>query len=244
MRAGFEFFGFIEKATTMSPVSRELLESVSSWAEVLTFVLTFLAAMSGIVYVLTIKPLRKIEVREVQEERQKTAKAQTEAAQAQLALKQYVDVVAKSVNSRRLDSKRFIELMSGKPKGTAEVWYVPNDEEAYEFAFNIHRWLGPEGAGWNILSLKPVSNEEDPDGRVRKFASSGMVMISNKPLTGFDNAPGALRNAISLSVGGWGIVGDEWSLENPALSENYVIVVVGHHQVNVPLVTFTPPAKK
>jgi hypothetical protein len=232
----------------MATFSRETLEAISSWSEVFTTVFTVLLAFSGVGYLLSTRPLRKIEAREVQQERQKTAEAQKEAAQAQLALKQYVDVVAKSVNPRHIDPKRFLELLNGKPKGTAEIWYEPNDEQAREFASDLHRWLGPGGAGWSVLELKPFPKKAGRDGHLipfeiikRSAASTGLVLVCKKLSLNLDSTQHVLTNAINLSVGGWGIAGFEWSYENPTLPDDHFVIVVGHHQVNLPLVTFAPP---
>jgi hypothetical protein len=84
------------RMTTMSALSRETLELISSWSEVLGAVFGILAATSVVVYVLVNRPLRKIEAHESQVERQHTADAQERAAKAELALKLYIDSVKKT----------------------------------------------------------------------------------------------------------------------------------------------------
>jgi DNA-binding protein H-NS len=237
----------MQQATMMSPVPKDILESVSSWAEVLTVALSLLAAISGIVYVVATRPLRKIEAQEVQQERQKTAAAQAESAKAQLALKQYQDVITKSVNPRHLDSKRFIELLKGKPKGTAEIWYEPGDEEAHHFAEELYQSLGTAGAGWEVkapiafLGL-PAMGDRAQRMTLRVAAeSSGLSLATKKLSSNTDSMEWALKNAINLGVGGWGIAGLEYSFEDPALAHNHFVIAVGHHRVNVPVIEFTPP---
>jgi hypothetical protein len=93
-------------------------------------------------------------------EQQKTALVQKEAADAQLALRQYVENVAKRQRPRLLDFKKFVADLKGKTKGTITLLYSPNDSEAYTFAGHIRRWLGPgvdgDGAGWDVSVPTPI----------------------------------------------------------------------------------------
>src|SRR5713226_7856908 len=69
----------------------------------------------------------------LEKEQQKTAAAQKEAARAQLAMRSYVDVLAKNVNPRTVDGARFVKLLDGRPKASVAIWYEPNDIEAQSF---------------------------------------------------------------------------------------------------------------
>jgi hypothetical protein len=90
----------------------------------------------------------------LEKEQQKTFGAQKEAADAQLALKGYVERVAGQAISRRLDNDVFVKGLKGKPKGSVIIWYKPEDDEAYMFARQVYRWLGTPlesgGAGWEV----------------------------------------------------------------------------------------------
>jgi hypothetical protein len=99
----------------------------------------------------------------LQAEERKTAEAQRESAQAQLALNQYVGVVAKVVNPRVIDVKRFKELMKGHPKATAEIWYGHGDGESEMFANSLNFALGKNksGIGWDT-TIKPFAKVTDP----------------------------------------------------------------------------------
>jgi hypothetical protein len=191
---------------------------------------------------------------ELEREQQKTALAQREAAEAQLAVKSYVDVLAKSMNPRMLDSRRFIEILKGKPKGTAEIWYEPNDVEARDFASQLHDLLGANGAGWNVVGIRPLSGEPlytivegqtSPLDELRvEAADTGMAVTSNR-LFPYDvegqTAWGALNMAIERGTGGWNVsgLGGHWMRAYPSLPDDHFIIVVGHHRINVPL--WVPP---
>jgi hypothetical protein len=77
------------KMTIMSALSRELLESISSWSEFLGAVFGILAATSVVVYVLANKPLRKIEAHDNFVLQERAARAQKEAAEANLELAKF-----------------------------------------------------------------------------------------------------------------------------------------------------------
>lgn len=172
------------------------------------------------------------------------AVAQKEAADSQLALRRYVDLVAKSVSPRRIDSKKFLELLKGRPKGTVEIWYEPHDEEANTFASQLEYWLGSKGAGWGVSGVKPLP-DTGVDAELRREAGHGLAIVFPSLSLSLDltTAGGALNNAIDLSVGGWGIAGHMYSFENPTLEENHFVLVVGHHQVNLSLAEFGHPSK-
>ena len=233
----------------MSSLSRELLERISGISEWAAAVFGALAAISAVTYLLANKPLRKIEARENLVQQEKTALAQADSAKAQLALKQYVDVVAKSRNERQLDSTRFVELLKGKPKGSVEIWYEPTDPEAWHFASDIGRWLGPEGAGWEVSKIQPFPVEPEPTYPLKKFslraaaASTGLAIAAKKDEFLFSTAEGALKNAINLAAGGWGMSGLEWSMGDATLPDNHFVIAVGRQHANVPLVQFTPSNK-
>jgi hypothetical protein len=94
----------------MSTLSRETLELISSWAEILTALFGILAATGAVVYLLANRPLRKYDQRdnevlrtnvsdaqkaqqsvetELAKQRERTAKAEKDASDAALALAQF-----------------------------------------------------------------------------------------------------------------------------------------------------------
>src|SRR5580704_4523423 len=165
----------------------ESLKDIFEWGSVGLVLATFLCTFGLVVTTRKINKIQAEELRQfqlrIESEQQKTAKAQKEAADTQLALKSYVDMMAKSINDRHLDSKRFIELLNGRPKGTAEISYEPDEAEAQQFAFELHRSLGPDGAGWKVLDIKPISAGTISSGgevlldTLRKRASTGIAVM-------------------------------------------------------------------
>src|SRR5579859_7235439 len=128
-------------------LSKSALERIASVAEILTFVLTFLGALSGVVYIAANRPLKRIEAREAEEEKQKTARAQKEAAEAQLALRKASAFAATPrriiLGSRNGDQEIreavFKELE--KYAGTPTVIVFVQDEEAELLANDIRSAL-------------------------------------------------------------------------------------------------------
>jgi hypothetical protein len=147
-------------------------------------------------------------------EQQKTAKAQEDAAQAQLALRKYLDEVAKHQRGRLLDFKKFVAALKGKPKASVRLLYSPNDSEAYTFAGQILRWLGPgaegDGAGWDVSSPMPIPTEggdthpelANAPPAMKYGAWYGLAILTSEPIAGHnppwdDKTPmGVLRMAL------------------------------------------------
>src|SRR5438552_15407042 len=203
----------------MPPFSKDALETISSWAEILTAAFGILAAASAVVYLLSNKPLRKIEAHESQLERQAAARAKKEAAEAQLALQKHLESVVKHQKDRELNSRNFVKLLEGKPKKAVELLYNPNDDEAYRFAMQIYKWLGvggdEKGAGWNVSPPKPIPPNAGYQDLNFSNAPPGMRFGGSGSATGItfrarnisgdsDRATplGALVHAIGFSLGG------------------------------------------
>ncbi len=189
-------------------------------------------------------------------ERQKTARFQKEAADAQLAVKSYIDVLAKSANPRftNFDAKRFIGILTGKPKGIVEtIWYESDDIEAYQFATTLRGSLGSEGARWDVGEVRPLEQQLDIGKALNErertdlqelrieALDTGLAIGSNEVLQGSlrdkDTALGALTDAIDFGTGGWNTSGvrGHWTRPMPSLAPNHFLIAVGHHRVNVPL---------
>ena len=227
-------------------MSLEWWKSVFEWTGAVAVLVSFLCAAGLIKLGKRINQIQAQELRNFQlrmeQEQQKTALAQQHAAEAQRALSQYVDVVAKSGNPRHIDFKRFVELLQGKPKGSAQIWYRPDDDEAWEFAFQIYNALGPTGAGWSVTEPKSTSGKlVNKDRHVLEDTKNGVAIISKHFSNDLDSLQQTLRNAIELAAGGWGIAGLEWSFEDSTLAENHFVIIVGHHRVNAPLVRLEIP---
>jgi hypothetical protein len=227
-------------------MSLESWKSCFEWGGVVAVLASFLFGAGAIIFNNRINRIQAQELRNFQlkmeQEHQNTARAQQHAAEAQRALAQYVDVVAKSGNPRHIDFKRFVELLQGKQKGSAEIWYRPDDDEAREFAFQIYGGLGPTGAGWSVTEPKSSSGKlVNKNRHVVEAAKNGVVIISKHSSDDLDSLQQTLRNAIELATGGWGIAGLEWLFEDSTLPENHFVIIIGHHQVNAPLVRFDTP---
>jgi hypothetical protein len=164
-----------------------------------------------------------------------TALAEKEAAEAQLALKQYIDDVNRDRGPRMIvDHKAFVEALRGKPKAKAEILFAPDNEEAFELASMIRRWLGPgvdgDGAGWEVGEPKPIPpiggdpkvSPFAPPG-IRYGAMGGMAIASNRLWTPLDKntAYEGLMDAFftaRLVPSGERI---------PALPDNLFIIIIG-----------------
>jgi hypothetical protein len=219
-------------------MSLENWKSVFELGSIVLLGLTFVFG-GGVFW--TTREVNKKQAEELRQFQLQLTRARRETAEAQLALQQYVNVVAKSANPRHIDRKRFVELLQGQPKGTAVIWYqVPDDDdEARNFAFQIYQALGPEGAGWTVTD-PPHSSWRKVVSRnphVERIAT-GVALICKRIGPDLDSLQQNLRSAIDLSTGGWGIAGLEFSFEDPQLPDDYFVIIVGHHQVRAPLVTF------
>lgn len=172
-----------------------------------------------------------------------------DAAARALMAKRYTDSIAASVNSRQIDRKQFVNVLAGKPKGTAEVWYEPGDLEAKEYAEQIADLLGPNGAGWEVTSPRMLPQKELPETyndetslldklRIDASANSGISIGGGKPL-GRDNPPAddlwtLLEQATSSLEGIWVI---HWGgirhFNPPGIPETHFTIVVGHHRADI-----------
>jgi hypothetical protein len=166
------------------------------------------------------------------------------AAEARLKLGEYVDTVAERQFNRRLDSRKFVELLKGKPKARVEVLYNPNDLEAWDLALDIHEWLGKGpskadvAAGWDVAPPEPIPPNVNAYGlanappAVRLGASgsqSGISFIVKNISAGEerDSPLASLSNALVASILP-SHRGTSWmSTEDKSLPDDLIIVVVG-----------------
>lgn len=104
-------------------------------------------------------------------------------------------LLAKSINRRDVDISKFVELLKGKPKGSVEIWYEPNDSEVLIFALQLEKALGSEGAGWEVKAERFPTDHADRDIVPRKGLNlirieaddDGMAM--GVPNSAFDQRP-------------------------------------------------------
>jgi hypothetical protein len=98
-----------------------------------------------------------------------------------------------------VDHNAFVTALRGKPKAKAEILFAPNDEEAFELALQIRRWLGPgvngDGAGWEVSEPQPIpASGGDPrisphaPPAIRYGAIGGMAIASNRLWTPLDKS--------------------------------------------------------
>ena len=171
---------------------------------------------------------------ELAREQRKTAKAQKEAAEAQLALRRHIEEVARRQEPRRLSEEALSQRLKGKPKTTVDLWYAPNDIEAYWFASQIYRAL--KGAEWTVSEPKPIpanSGEKELNNPnappAAKFSGAGsrsgitvlsreLFILGKKPETPLTVLVDALGQAMSPSA--------MMITEEPALPSDLILLVV------------------
>jgi len=154
--------------------------------------------------------------------------------------------VMRQINPRYLNfnTKRFVDFLKGKPKGTAEIWYVPGDLEAEIFAGEIQHALGAEGAGWDVARSKALPMLGDSDlkigkeatllGELRLMASEGLSVAAETVEPSSPDSPGRLfLDALDAGLPHINLVIQE--AEDRTLPKRHVVIVVGHHNIRVPL---------
>jgi hypothetical protein len=145
----------------MSAFSREVLESISKWSEILGAAFALLAGAAAVMFIIVNKPLRRIEELESLQEKQKTALAQKAAADAQLELRRNIAygatprrVTGSRNNDEAIRAPRVTELK--KYAGTKALIVFVKDEEAKLLAFDIRAAL--LNAGWHAdIAEMPAS---------------------------------------------------------------------------------------
>jgi hypothetical protein len=191
----------------MSALSRETLELISSWAEWLGAVFGILAATSVVVYVLVNRPLRRIEALESEHEKQKTALAQKEAAEAQLKLEQVIEMVS---TPRRIFLARLgrddaawaanfkeVQKYAGMP---AVITSIP-DVEAQQLASDIRSML--TDAGWNATLADATESKKIPlnvfeEGVQVRTVEKTVVNSGPMPESQYSAASHAARAVVGL----------------------------------------------
>src|SRR5215813_5530000 len=165
-----------KKKIAMSSLSKETLELIADWAEIMTVVLALASAFCGIVLVMSNKPLKRLAEQEAQEERRKTAEAQQKAAELQLALRNAAEraatprriIMGNRVTNNGSDQEvreaKFKEL--SKYSATRTVIVHVRDEEAEILAFDIQAALLK--SGWKSVSVLNLSSTPIPLGFIHE----------------------------------------------------------------------------
>jgi hypothetical protein len=150
----------------------------------------------------------------------------------------YADLIAFKVSWRMVDGKKFHELMAGKPIGTAEIWFEP-DDEAFNFGWQIARVL--KDAGWKVSDPEPMPTDRKWSRKppmtvlddLRINATMNGLAIGSKHLTILEErgAVAAFVEALERSMGReFSDVGGEY----PSLPDNHVVIAVGRHVAYIP----------
>ncbi len=161
----------------------------------------------------------------------------------------YADLIAFKVSWRMIDGKKFHELMAGKPIGTAEIWFEP-DDEAHSFASQIAGVL--KDAGWKVSTPEQVPADRIWDQKplmtilddLRLSASMNGLAIGSKHLPDLEGqtAAGAFAHALGSSAGrAFSYIRGEY----PSLPDDHVVIVVGRHESYIPPVNpYTPKTEE
>jgi hypothetical protein len=183
--------GNVSETQDLKAEKERLQESIHRWNKLTIglFVIGFVAAGGFMITAIGVESKNKA-LEHTQE--RLTAIAEKESAEAQLALRRYIEDVNASRGPRMIvDHNAFVSALRGKPKARVEILFTPNDEEAFELAGMIVRWLGPgvdgDGAGWEVGEPKPIPpvggdtkvSPYAPAG-IRYGAIGGMAIASNR----------------------------------------------------------------
>ncbi len=132
---------------------------------------------------------------------------------------------------RFLDPIKALAFLKGKPKGTAQLLYKPNDREAYMFALQIEGIL--TAAGWTVPPMKLIPSEGgDPHfsanvppeiryGDSTNLAIKASLFSASAPGSG---ALGALTKALGL--GREGVSNIIPTATDPTLPKDHFLIVV------------------
>lgn len=102
------------------------------------------------------------------EANERAAQLGKEASQARLELER-----VKTRQEPRRASEAFTKALLGKPKANiVEIWYQPDDGEAFDFALDVYNRFSE--AGWALLGENPIPIPEQPAGKVPKWAPLSM----------------------------------------------------------------------
>lgn len=161
---------------------------------------------------------RSAQVRLEQEE-QKTAKAQKEASEAQLALNK---VLIKRALGRFANPRDF-EALKNLPKATATILYKEGDGEAYMYASEIVQCL--RGIGWTVPPNMPTPIRQPfvADGASHAPVLGNKVIAKTQPTPEEIMLPNT-TNRVGLLMRALGAAG---LLVDPSLPDDTFVIVIG-----------------
>jgi len=217
------------------------VEAWKSFFDVGAVIAAFLAFAFGAGVLITgniINDRQATELRDFQArlegEQQKTAKAQEDAARAQLELRKYIEQVGKQAGPRML-SPKFAEALKGKPTGTVDILYTAEDMEAYKLALQM--WHALKDAGWAVAPPRSIPGKRGLPGKTvveaptqfRYGVGAGMLLVGKSfPEDGAKpTAASAIREAIgdALEI--------PWSCvftTDPSLPADHFEIAIGQKQ--------------
>ncbi|MBF0557523.1 MAG: hypothetical protein HQL08_01950 [Nitrospirae bacterium] len=160
-------------------------------------------------------------------EDEKTAHSLSEDTKSLLALKELLNYVTLKLRARSLDIKQTANILKGKPKGTAEIWYPEDDMESNFFADKIQSALSR--AEWNVTFPKTIPYAEIKDQNILFYVknhTTGLAVLGKRLCrvgTGENSAICALREALMQQEAmRHGLV----MATNTGLADNYFLIIV------------------
>jgi hypothetical protein len=135
----------------------------------------------------------------------------------------------------------FAEELAGRPKAAADIWYSPEDTEAFILASQIYDSLGlgtkdRPGIGWAVSQPQPIpvgaglARLSNGPRAVKSGPGFGIGVISNKLSVREPPGPwlGTPLRALEFALGvGTSPKCSVTGIEMPSLPENKFIIVVG-----------------
>jgi hypothetical protein len=102
----------------------------------------------------------------LEQEERKTSDLQGKAVEAQATLEKFVNEATTKLAPRGgVERNNFVDALKGKSNHVhVDLWYEPNNLEAYVFAWDLYRALGvgqekAPGAGWSVTPPTPIPND-------------------------------------------------------------------------------------
>ncbi len=176
--------------------------------------------------------------------RSEAALAKRDVALAQkrvVEIDSMINILAKRTVLRALDREQCVRTLKGIPKGTAEIWYEPDDIDASMFAAQIYECLGSQGAGWLVTNIRPLPEKWESSlmgqasrlNDARISASETGIAVSGRvnnspPASPLTDPWSVLERAVNAN--GTVSVFSSEKIVDPSLPEGHFVIVVGHQQ--------------